>query len=38
MIARSTHVSPLIRIHRTRMLAGNGHVVVQSGQKSSSTM
>jgi hypothetical protein len=33
MISRSTHISPLVRIHRTRILAGNGHVLVQDGQK-----
>lgn len=33
MISRSTYISPLIRIHRRRMLAGTGHVLVQDGQK-----
>lgn len=33
MICRSVHISPLVRIHRPRMLAGNAHVLVQDGQK-----
>lgn len=33
MICRSSHINALVRIHRMRMLAGNGHVLVQDGQK-----
>lgn len=33
MISRSTHISPLIRIRRKRMLSGMGHVLAQDGQK-----